>query len=243
MNSKQIVKNILKDYYNTFAFKFLIIYIIFGILVFSFSNTELSYINMIYYVMGHPYLIAFFLTPVSIFATFQILNSASENKNILIRFKNRKQLLQFQLNLILKNVIFIFATFLFITILFANLFSDRNHFILQDPYYPEINNVIGLIFLLIKLLIFVLSITIINMSIIKITKQKKILIINLLTLISFLGYIPEQISILFPAHYIGYSYHFTTFISNIIFSSIYLLSVLIIACIYYKYKCIQKEYK
>ena len=93
----KLCKDWVYDYYKKKIFKFTVAYMILGVLIFTFSNFQLSYINMIYYVMGHPYLIAFFLTPVILFTTVSILSEFMANKNLIIRFNSRKELIKFEI--------------------------------------------------------------------------------------------------------------------------------------------------
>ena len=96
----KLCKDWVYDYYKKKIFKFTVAYMILGVLIFTFSNFQLSYINMIYYVMGHPYLIAFFLTPVILFTTVSILSEFMANKNLAL---NSVQCYNFQF-LSLKNL-------------------------------------------------------------------------------------------------------------------------------------------
>lgn len=225
----KLCKDWVYDYYKKKIFKFTVAYMILGVLIFTFSNFQLSYINMIYYVMGHPYLIAFFLTPVILFTTVSILSEFMANKNLIIRFNSRKELIKFEIVLSIINVTILLLLFLLISILFANIFADRSHFVLVDPYYSEINNLIGLLVCILKLYIYSISITILNMSFSKIKNNKILIIFDIIVLISFLGYLPEKLDWFFPAHYLGYSYTFNSFVENIFFSTIYFLFFIFIS--------------
>lgn len=243
MNRNNVVKNILSNYYKTKFFKFVICYITFGILVFTFSNMDLTYVNMIYYIMGHPYLISFFLIPVLIFTSLQIISYVNHNKCLLLTLETRERVFKMQLEILLKNISVIFIIFLFITMLFTNVFSNRNAFIQVDPYYSEINNLIGLVILLFKLLVFVISITLFNIPIVKGKNSIFIFIFDLLCLLSFLGYVPSQVSYLFPSHYVGYSYQFKSLILNLLFSSIYLAIIYIFAYVFLKKQLLKRDYR
>lgn len=240
--NKNKCSSIVINYYKLNIFKFLLAYIIFGVLIFTFSNMELSYVNMIYYIMGHPYLIAFFLLPVSIFTTFHILSNLSKNKELIIRFNNRLKLFKFEMKILFLNITFIILIFLFITLLFANLFSDRNHFILDDPYYPEINNLLGLIFCLLKLYLFTLSIAMMNIALKDFAKGSFNIVMNILILISFLGYIPTLLDWLFPSHYLGYSFRFDSIFQNLFYSFIYLFIYFVCSFIFCKQKILNKDF-
>ena len=236
----KLCKTILNDYYKTNIFKVTILYIVFGVLIFTFSNKNLSYINMLYYIMGHPYLIAFFLIPIVIFSTIKVLNCL--NKNMIIRFRTKQELIRSQFLLLISNTTTTFLLFIFITLLFANLFADRTNFILVDPYYSEINNLVGLIFCLIKLYLFLISINLLNVTCINILKGKWIVVIDIVILISFLGYVPEKFDILFPPHYLGYGYAFESFFQNFLLSALYLVSFFIISVFIFYKKLVNKNF-
>lgn len=147
-----------------------------------------------------------------IFTFLQIISYVNHNKCLLLTLETRKKVFKMQLEILLKNIFVIFIIFLFITMLFTNVFSNRNAFIQVDPYYSEINNLIGLVILLFKLLVFVILITLFNIPIVKGKNSIFIFIFDLLCLLSFLGYVPSQVSYLFPSHYVCYSYQFKSLI-------------------------------
>lgn len=227
-------KELIADFYKSNIAKFLMVYIILGILIFTNLAKGTPYINMINGIMGNSYLISFFLIPTIIFSTIYIVSNVNKSKDILMRINNRKKIFYFQIAVSVYNTTIIFFLFLFTTILFSNLFASRMNFIANDPYYSEINNLVGLIISLIKLYIFLISVSIFNITFTTLKKSFSVVVIDLLIIISFLIYLPDNISWLLPAHYLGHAFIFKSIVQNIIYSFMYLILFLGISSISFK---------
>ena len=222
----KIEKNIIKDFRHSQLYKIIIIYIIFGLFIFSIGRSDLSYLNLIIYSTSHPYVIAIFLVPSIISVVYYLNNNYFLNYNLIIRNHSRKKYIK----VIIKSIIIIttdiFIIYLLSSIILANIFANRDYFITQDKYY-HIPNIIILIINILKNYFFIFITGIFASTIDRKNFIIRIIII-ILTIISFLGVFPNLILPLFPSYYVS-SYHvFSNIYYDVIFTTGYFIIILII---------------
>lgn len=222
-------KKIFQILQNSRVNKILLFYLIIGVVVYLKDYSSFSYINFFYIGIGHPYILSFFFLPVCFIKSAYILFLIFNNKYIIGRFENRRDLFIFQIKIIFKELNKVFLFFIIIILLCANLFASRNNILLPDPNYSEISNIFGMLFLLIKLYILIITINLISVCTKNLLNNKIYLIISILIIVPFMDFITmEKLGFLLPAHYIGFKYIFSSFKLNVIYSLIYFIIVNII---------------
>lgn len=231
----------IKNYYKSYISKIIIIYMILGILIFSFSNLDLSYINMVYYLMGHPYLISFFLIPIVLFTSIDLIRKVNNEKSFIIRFNNKNLLFRQCLKIIIGNCTYILLLFLFIVLLFTNIFSDRSKFVLKDSYYPDVSNITVLFFIIIKIYIYLIFISLLHLFPKRRILYVFIIFYDILMLISFLGYMPSYFDFFLPSNYLGYHYISSSFEYNIFQSLTCLLLNTLFCLIIFRQSVLRKD--
>ena len=217
----KVVTNCIKSFKKTNIYKFIVLYLILGALIFTINRSEYSYLELVIHAFGHPFVMSIFLIPSISFTVYYVYDKYLFNYNYFLRLLSRKNITKNNLIMLFFIIIDYLITFLIIIFLFANIFANRNEFIGMDDYY-RISNVIMLIYYFVKNFIFLY---IIGMLSLLFKKKYHIIFIASLILIcsSFLGYIPNRIIRFFPSYYVT-SYHlFYKFYLDILYSSLYLL--------------------
>lgn len=237
----------IKQYTSQPLFKWILVFLSFGCLVFLCNSKDVSYFNLIYYASGNPYIIAFFLAPSSLLLCNRILSDIENNKSLVGRFLDRKKYYGFQVKMAIFITATLFLSFLLIIILCANIFASRNHLITADPNYNGVINVIGMAVSIIKLYLLLIGFEIINIAFRRIFNYVVIVVINFFVLLTFFDFLSfpsmEFIYLIFPSHYIGFKHIFDTFLENIIFSSVYLVGLLIIGVFSSRFLTINNDIK
>lgn len=206
----------------------LMVYLIIGIILFMKDYNDLSYINFIYMSMGHPYILAFFVLPVSFIECCYISNCIQLNKSMISRFSSKKDYLSFESKLIFINTCKILSLFIFMILLCANLFAGGSGFIHPDPNYPEVVNIVGLIFHIIKLFLLVISINYLYIYLKRMIDTRFIILGAMFIMLCFFDFFPLGIfEIILPSYYVGFKNIFPSFVKNILFSSLYFFIMLI----------------
>lgn len=240
-----IDKILLKVYSSTPNFKLILVYLLFGCFIILGSNREISYINMIYFASGNIILISFFLIPCVILLGYNVFDQIEQNKALISRFNTKKEYYYFQIRMIFKITTRLFLWFIFIILICTNLFADRSHFILNDPNYKGVNNIVGMIVSFIKLYIFLLIFQFFNICLKKKINVYIIVITNFAVLYTLYDYLSFQsikyIGFIFPSRYIGFSYIYESFTENVVYSFIYLISLLVIGFFIAKQIIIKKD--
>lgn len=207
----------------------LMIYLIIGIILLMNDYDDLSYINFVYMSMGHPYILSFFLLPVSFFECWYISHCIELNKSMISRFSSKKQYLSFEGTLVFINTCKVFLLFIFMILLCANLFAGGNGFIHPDPNYPEVVNVVGLVFHLIKLFLLMISINYLYIYLKRLLDTRFITLGTIFVMLSFFDFLPlGKFEMILPSYYIGFKNVFPSFIENLLFSFLYFLIVLLV---------------
>lgn len=229
----KVTKSLISEYYSCRNFKLLLMYLILGVFIFTSSNIGTQYGIMFYHIFSHRYLIALFLLPIIIFSNYKLVNS--KNSNFIIRFSSRKKIFEFDFLTIIINSLLLMLIFSFICLLFCNLFASRDFFIIDDPYYNNVKNILVLFINFIKQYIFFVSISFISVYILKRLNILIALLFNFIIIILFfIDFEKLFISWIFPTHYLCNIFIFDNIIQNILASSIYLTVFFIVSVLLYK---------
>lgn len=225
-------------------YKVLMIYLIIGIFLYIKEFYSFSYINFIYIGLGHPYILCFFLFPTIFIISLYCLYLVGDNKYIMCRFNSKKEYYYFEIKLIFFEINKIFLVYL-ITLLFcANIFASRNSFILPDPNYADINNLVGMFVMLLKMYILMVFFSIFIIVLKNIFNTKIFLILSFIIVFSFMNFIPlGKFELLFPSYYIGFKHIFSTFVLNIIYSLLYFISALFIFYFIMRFILLKRDIK
>ena len=86
-------RKIFNQYKKSLLYKIFVVYIIFGLLIFSVNRGEYAYFDLLHYSTNHPFFIALFLLPVTLFAVIFIEHKYYNNYNNLLRIGNRKKII------------------------------------------------------------------------------------------------------------------------------------------------------
>lgn len=223
-------------------YKLLMIYLILGTYIYVKEYSDLSYINFVYIGIFHPYILSFFLLPSILTMSLYIIHVIGNNKNIIGRFGSKKKFYLFEIKIIFIELSKMFLIFCLTLLLCANLYANRNSLILPDPNYPHVLNLIGLLFSLVKLYIFVLLMGLFTITINTIFDIKIFLIFSFITIFSFLDFIPlGNLEIILPSYYIGFKHIFSSFSLNILCTSTYFLIINLIIYIIFKKILFRKD--
>jgi len=232
-------------YVTSNIFRLLIIILFVGCITLLSTTTNLSYFNFIYYALLHPYLLLFFFLPIIFYSCVRLTEDIVQNESLMLYVKSKKELFNVCAGTIFRVVNHVFIYFIIAILLCANLFANRFDLFGRDPNYNEILNVVGLLFNFIKLYIFTIALSTIITSIVISKTRAKILylIIIYLSLMSMLNYIEFNniFAILLPYRYIGVAYIFDGFNQNLIFSTIYIVFLLLISILMLKKMVSLKE--
>jgi hypothetical protein len=134
---------------------------------------------------------------------------------------------------------------MFIVFVIANLFAARTDLIGPDPNYKDISNIVGMLFAIIKLYLFVGCYSLLFYTINRMLGKYKSIGISIIifSLFTMLGYVDFDfvISLFIPYRYIGVSYIYNTFIQYVVQSSIYIVALVIFTILLFKISYNRKE--
>lgn len=217
----ELEKEIIKEYKKSIMYKISILYIIFGLFIFSINRSEYAYFELLNYSTNHPFVVSLFLLPTISCTIIYIETKYFNNYNIFIRL-GRKKAIKSNLKIIFHIINNLFIILIMSSLILTNIFANRNYYINNDLYY-DIPNVIAIIINLFKTYLFALTIGILS----SVLANKKIYItisILLVIMISFMGIIPTKFLIIFPSYYISNYHIFQSINENILYSSIYIIT-------------------
>ena len=221
--------NILDTLQNRKLHKILMIYLMIGIILFMKDYNDLTYINFIYMSMGHSYILSFFILPVSFIECCYLSYCVRSNKSIINRFSEKKEYLSFECKLVFLNSCKMFLIYIFMTLLCANLFAEGSGLIHPDPNYPEVFNIIGVIFHLIKLFLMLIGINNLYIYLNRLIDIRFITVGAMFIMLCFFDFFPlGKFEILLPSYYIGFKNIFPSFNDNLLFSILYFLFIILV---------------
>lgn len=230
--NKNIYIKLINIHMQNLTYKLLLIFMGLGIWLTLSWAPSLSYIDMLYYASGNSWLITFFILPVFIIISYMNYNIIENTYFVYSRFKNKQQYYNFQItsNFLITTILFL--KLLALIIILTNLYYTDGIIIANDKFY-DIPNLVSCLFSYIKLYLFIMLVQNINI-IIKQTTNKKSVFFALNFIIIYTIFDPrllKNLSILDyinPARYIGFTYEFSNFISNVFYSSVYFFILLTI---------------
>ena len=233
-----VLKMDVSKYFNSIdkkiLYKIFVVYIIFGLLIFSVNRGEYAYFDLLHYSTNHPFFIALFLLPVTLFAVIFIEHKYYNNYNNLLRIGNRKKIINSNFKLIFLVVSDLFTILISTGLILTNIFANRNYYIASDKYYG-VSNLLLLVISLFKTYIFAIIMGLLG-SYLSNKKVHTCIVIILLIMTSFMGVVPNRFLFLFPGYYISNYHIFYSISKNIIFSTIYLIVIFLVCFILYKRK-------
>ena len=227
-------RKIFNQYKKSLLYKIFVVYIIFGLLIFSVNRGEYAYFDLLHYSTNHPFFIALFLLPVTLFAVIFIEHKYYNNYNNLLRIGNRKKIINSNFKLIFLVVSDLFTILISTGLILTNIFANRNYYIASDKYYG-VSNLLLLVISLFKTYIFAIIMGLLG-SYLSNKKVHTCIVIILLIMTSFIGVVPNRFLFLFPGYYISNYHIFYSISKNIIFSTIYLIVIFLVCFILYKRK-------
>lgn len=219
--SSSFEREIFKQYKKTWLYKLLFIYIIYGVFIFTVNRGEYAYFDLLHYVISYPFFIAIFLIPSVLCGVLYINYRYYNNYSILLRFGSRRSIMISNIKLIFYIVGNVFILMFMISLIFTNIFANRNYYIGVDIKY-NVLNIISLLVSACKVYIFLFIIGLLS-SIISNLNIYLIIIIFLVIMISFMGILPNRVLMFLPGYYVSNYHIFDSFINNVIYSLIYLL--------------------
>ena len=233
MIMNNFLKQCLHSFKKTFNYRIILLYLCLGAFIFTVNRSEYSYLELAIHAFSHPFVMGIFLIPTVVYSTLFFYDKYILNYNYVTRVNRnydlKKDCIIINIYFVL-NIIFYFFVFVLI---FTNLFANRNYIIGNDTFY-NVSNIFLLLLRFFENILFLFSVSIYTLDI-KTKKFNYKIIILVLLISSFLGFIPNLIIKFFPSYYIS-SYHlFPNFNIDILYSSIYIFIILLCSIVEFEW--------
>lgn len=238
-NFKLIHANI-KHMLNEYRFKIIVLFIIcfnlFGCIYIAIGK---NYLDALFSTLSNPYY-SLLLLSLTLVNTINTFDTFEKKDNYIIRFENReKYLKQLVINIFVSNSV-LFIINLVVLLICLNLFIG-SYFVIESWYNYNIPNLIYLMFYIIRIFIIIQIVSIINSLLLKLLNFKIVIILNCLIYGPFIfgNHISRtidslsKIKILINEYFLYNEYG--GFLSEIVYSSIYIICLYGIATILFHF--------